>query len=151
MKKNFRMFFVLLLLGSTLASPAYSASNAYLIGKIAAQKGFPADKKFFGPGCFGRTDYAHNSTHKPFTVNATVVTECKGRIVHVEGTIVRANGFIFDIKSDSATGKDKVTINISLPCKWKPGQKPISYMVVSSHSATGYDPAFTGTQMNVKC
>ena len=115
-------------------------------------KGQLVKKISFGRGCDGHTDYPHESTHFPLTVNVEALTECPGQEVSITTTISRSRWWIFnEAKSVSAKGFQRVKVNVSLPCKWKIGQPPILYVVISHHSDSKGAQQNTETKARIKC
>lgn len=134
-------------LGST--SPLIVASNqrgsSNLVGSID-------EKISFGHGCDGRTDYPHESSHVLFTVNVEALTECPSQEVSITTTISRPAWWFFsESKSITSRGFERVKVNVSLPCKWKNGQRPITYVVTSHHSNSRGEQAITKTTARLKC
>jgi hypothetical protein len=118
-------------------------------GKLS---GTTSKKASFGISCDGRTDLPHISTHFPNSVNVTAVTECPNQEVYITTSISRHGWWIFpDSKSVSKKGFQKVTINVSLPCKWKRGDPPILCVVKSSHRDAAGASAPTGRSEKLYC
>ena len=67
-------------------------------------------------------------------------------------SLTRPGWFIFTesvTKSDSDFGK--VRISVSMPCKWKPGDQPIGYIVMSVHTSETGGKAITRVFRQLKC
>ena len=103
-------------------------------------------------GCEGRTDNPHISTHVPGTVNVSASTKCIGSQVTVETSLSRSGWFIFrDSVTKKVSGESQVSVNVSLPCRWKPGKAPIEYVVISNHWESGGASAITRSHGFIKC
>lgn len=102
--------------------------------------------------CSGRTDYPHKSKHKPGTVNVVAETVCPGQKVETRTTLTRPGWLIFtESVTQSKSGFGRVRLSVSMPCKWKPGQSPIGYIVMSVHSSANGASAITRVYKSVKC
>lgn len=102
--------------------------------------------------CSGRSDYPHLSTHAPGRVNVVAETVCPGQIVEVKTTLTRPGWFIFtESVTKTKSGFGKVKIFVSMLCKWKPGQPPIGYIVMSVHSNATGGRAITRVRRFLKC
>ena len=102
--------------------------------------------------CSGRTDYPHKSQHMPGRVNVVAETVCPGQKVQIRTTLTRPGWLIFTesvTKSKSDFGR--VRLSVSMPCKWKIGQPPIGYIVMSVHSSANGASAITRVFRSVKC
>ena len=102
--------------------------------------------------CSGRSDYPHKSTHAPGRVNAVAETVCPGQMVEVKTTLTRPGWFIFtESVTKTKSGFGKVKISVSMLCKWKPGEPPIGYIVMSVHSSATGERAITRVRRFLKC
>ena len=155
MKRGISVLLIFILISMPLARSAAIPQGSPLgqsqstTGKL---NGITSKKASFGINCDGRTDLPHVSTHYPNTVNVTAVTECPNQEVYVTTSISRHGWWIFpDTKSVSKKGFQKVTVNVSLPCKWKKGDPPILYVVKSSHRDAAGASAPTGRSEKLYC
>ena len=102
--------------------------------------------------CSGRSDYPHKSVHVPGRVNVVAETVCPGQMVEIKTTLTRPGWFIFtESVTQTKSGFAKVKISVSMPCKWKPGQPPIGYIVMSVHSSATGGRAITRVRRFLKC
>jgi len=102
--------------------------------------------------CSGRTDYPHKSKHNPGRVNVVAETVCPGQKVEIRTTLTRPGWLIFtETVTQSRSGFGRVRHSVSMPCKWKPGQSPIGYIVMSVHSSANGASAITRVYRSVKC
>ena len=102
--------------------------------------------------CSGRTDYPHKSKHKPGRVNVVAETVCPGQKVEIRTTLTRPGWLIFtETVTQSRSGFGRVRHSVSMPCKWKLGQSPIGYIVMSVHSSATGASAITRVYRSVKC
>jgi len=102
--------------------------------------------------CSGRTDYPHKSVHAPGRVNVVAETVCPGQMVEVKTTLTRPGWFIFtESVTNSKSGFGSVKVSVSMLCKWKPGQPPIGYIVMSVHSSATGGQAITRVRRFLKC
>ena len=102
--------------------------------------------------CSGRTDYPHKSKHQPGRVNVVAETVCPGQMVEIRTTLTRPGWLIFtESVTESKSGLGRVRLSVSMPCKWKPGQSPIGYIVMSVHSSANSGRAITRVYRSVKC
>jgi len=102
--------------------------------------------------CSGRTDYPHKSKHNPGRVNVVAETVCPEQKVEIRTTLTRPGWLIFtETVTQSRSGFGRVRHSVSMPCKWKPGQSPIGYIVMSVHSSANGASAITRVYRSVKC
>jgi len=119
---------------------------------VLVNRSFTNNKIYLPDDCSGRSDYPHLSTHKPGRVNVVAETVCPGQKVSIRKTMTRPGWFLFTesvTKSDSAFRK--VRISVSMPCKWKPGDQPIGYIVMSVHTSETGGSAITRAFRQLKC
>ena len=102
--------------------------------------------------CSGRSDYPHKSAHAPGRVNVVAETVCRGQMVEVVTTLTRPGWFIFtESVTRTKSGFGRAKISVSMLCKWKPGQPPIGYIVMSVHSSANGGRAITRVHRFLKC
>ena len=102
--------------------------------------------------CFGRTDFPHISTHVPLTVNVHAVTHCPGKKVTVRTVLLRHSWWIFnEVQRVEKSGFGDVEVNVSLPCKWKKGQRAIEYTAYSYHNDSVMEVAGTKVKKSINC
>ena len=119
---------------------------------VFVNRSFTDNKINLPDDCSGRSDYPHKSTHRPGRANVVAETICPGQKVSIRTTLTRPGWFIFTesvTKSDSSFGK--VRISVSMPCKWKPGDQPIGYIVMSVHTSETGGSAITRVFRQLKC
>ena len=119
---------------------------------LLVNRSFTQNKINLPDDCSGRSDYPHISTHRPGRVNVIAETICPGQKVSIRTTLTRPGWFIFTksvTQSNSRFGK--VRISVSMPCKWKPGDQPIGYIVMSVHTSETGGKAITRVFRQLKC
>ena len=115
-------------------------------------RSFTTNKVSLPDDCSGRSDYPHKSVHSPGRVNVVAETVCPGQMVEIKTTLTRPGWFIFtESVTNSKSGFGRVKISVSMPCKWKPGQLPIGYIVMSVHSSATGGRAITRVGKFLKC
>ena len=115
-------------------------------------RSFTSNQVSLPDDCSGRSDYPHLSTHAPGRVNVVAETVCPGQMVEVKTTLTRPGWFIFtESVTKTKSGFGKVKISVSMLCKWKPGQPPIGYIVMSVHSNATGGRAITRVRRFLKC
>jgi hypothetical protein len=132
-----------LALSASLSSePSKHLSSTLRIGK----------KIILGTECWGRTDYPHISTHVPRTVNVIAETACPGGSVSIRTTLWRAKWMFFrESISITKTDLNSVRVNVALNCKWKVGDPPIEYFVVSVHQDNTGASGVTNLKRSLRC
>lgn len=112
----------------------------------------PGKRVIFAPGCYGRTDKPHISTHVPGTVNVVSTTFCPGEMVEVTTQLWRDHWIFFKTKKKiTKRGFGSVTVNVALPCIWKPGHPKILYYVLSDHSDDHGNRGGTDWKVSLDC
>ena len=154
MKKNFVLICLLQVLISTLITPNVSAEIVRV--PYGVDSNGIGNRTFeeanLGNGCGGRSDYPHISAHVPNTVNVTASTTCEGVQVSIETTLSRKGWFIFrESVTKKSSGFSKVSVNVSLPCKWRVGNPPIEYIVSSFHKEARGATATTAEHRFIRC
>ena len=115
-------------------------------------RSFTSNKVSLPDDCSGRSDYPHRSVHAPGRVNVIAGTVCPGQMVQVKTTLTRPGWFIFtESVTKAKSGFGKVEISVSMICKWRPGQPPIGYIVMSVHSSETGGQAITRVRRFLKC
>jgi len=119
---------------------------------VLVNRSFTQNKINLPDDCSGRSDYPHVSTHKPGRANVIAETVCPGQNVSIRTTLTRPGWFIFtESVTKSHSGFGKVRISVSMPCKWKPGEQPIGYIVMSVHTSETGGSAVTRVFRQLKC
>ena len=125
MKRGFSIILILVLASTPITRSSaipQGASLSQAHSRTQKLSGATSEKVSFGINCDGRTDLPHISTHFPNTVNVTAITECPNQEVYITTAISRHGWWIFpETKSVSKKGFQKVSVNVSMPCKWKRG------------------------------
>lgn len=132
-------------LNPALADPPVDAPSTGVIAN-------PQEKTNLGGDCRGFSDLPHISHHVPGTMNVQVRTICKGMTVSANGILTRISiSNSPQIVTRSSSERNNVTINLSMPCVWKPGQPDILYLVSGVHTAGDRLPQFTRNFKRLKC
>ena len=85
-------------------------------------------------------------------MNVVAETVCPGQKVQIRTTLTRPGWLIFtESVTKSKSGFGRVRLSVSMPCKWKIGQPPIGYIVMSVHSSANGASAITRVFRSVKC
>ena len=155
MKRGISILLILIALSMLVARSSaipQGASLSQAQSRTQKLSGATSEKTSFGINCDGRTDLPHISTHFPNTVNVTAITECPNQEVYITTAISRHGWWIFpETKSVSKKGFQKVSVNVSLPCKWKRGDPSILYVVKSSHRDAAGASVPTGRSEKLNC
>jgi hypothetical protein len=135
-----------LLISHSLISPSPSP-----VGSTENVVRVKSEKIKLDPGCTGRTDWPHISKHVPGTVNVTSQILCKGHFVILKVTLIRINLSGALTKVANSSGRDKVTLNVSIPCTWRKGDKPFWYVVLANYSVDNGAHNYAQLQSEIKC
>jgi hypothetical protein len=141
-----------LIMATGIGSQSASISDHSPKLNVFVDRSFTDNKVNLPDDCSGRSDYPHKSRHQPGRVNVIAETICPGQKVSIRSTLTRPGWFIFtESVTQSKSDFGKVRVSVSMPCKWKPGDPPIGYIVMSVHTSETGGSAITRIFKRLKC
>ena len=150
MKRN---IYILYLLFFTLTIPATSANSSeptYTIENANSQ--LKSWDIFLSQECKGRVDFPHISRHIKGTVNIILSLNCPKEFASITGVFFRDPVKVpADMNFGHVSGRDKVKMNLMVPCKSNYGISTHNYFVTATFLATRHLPVMKTYSWPVPC
>ena len=150
MKRNLYLILTLII---TLVTPLNSANSSEPTYKIEnASNQLKSWDIVLSQECKGRVDYPHISRHIKGTVNIILSINCPKEFTSITGVFFRDPVKVpADMKFGHVSGRDKVKMNLAVPCKSNYGIATHNYFVTATFLATKHLPVMKTFSWPVPC
>lgn len=149
--KRFTLIISVLFFISSLSILSASAADSDLVIEQAAN-GLKSWDIFLSGKCKGRVDYPHISRHVKGTVNIALSIDCLGEFTSITGIFFRNPiKSASDARVGHVSGKDKIKMNLAIPCISNEGLSVHSYFVTATFIATRHFPVVKTYSWPVPC
>jgi len=107
---------------------------------------------FLSGTCKGRIDYPHISSHIKGTVNLVLSINCPKEFSSITGIFYRSPiKSPADVRIGHKSGKNKIKMNLAIPCVTNEGLSVHSYSVTATFIATRHFPVSKQFSWPVAC
>lgn len=150
MKRIFFFISVLLLSSAYLLSPVQATDSNVVIDQ--ASNKLKSWDIFLSGRCKGRVDYPHISSHVKGTVNVILGIDCPGEFTSINAIFYRSPiKTPADVMIGHKSGRNKIAMNVAVPCLTNEGLSVHSYFVTATFVATRHMPVIKTFSWPVSC
>ena len=150
MKRNIYILFSLIVALSIPITTANSSEPTYTIQNANSQ--LKSWDIVLSQECKGRVDYPHISRHIKGSVNIILSFNCPKEFASITGVFFRDPVKVpADLKFGHVSGRDKVKMNLAVPCKSNYGISTNNYFVTATFLATKHLPVIKTFSWPVPC
>lgn len=150
MKRNIYILFSLIVALSIPITTANSSEPTYTIQNANSQ--LKSWDIVLSQECKGRVDYPHISRHIKGSVNIILSLNCPKEFASITGVFFRDPVKVLaDLKFGHVSGRDKVKMNLAVPCKSNYGISTNNYFVTATFLATKHLPVIKTFSWPVPC
>jgi hypothetical protein len=150
MKRNIYILFSLIVALSIPITTANSSEPTYTIQNANSQ--LKSWDIVLSQECKGRVDYPHISRHIKGSVNIILSLNCPKEFASITGVFFRDPVKVpADLKFGHVSGRDKVKMNLAVPCKSNYGISTNNYFVTATFLATKHLPVIKTFSWPVPC
>lgn len=150
MKLKIAMIISILILGVYPIDKAVAGESNVTISQVSSP--LKSWEISISGNCKGRVDQPHISKHVKGTVNITLNLDCPNQFVSMTGILYRYPIKVpADIKFGHLSGRDKLKMNLAIPCKTNQGVSVNTYYLTGMFLATSHLPVSKTFSWPVPC
>lgn len=150
MKRIIILSSLILLSSTSLVFPAQATDSSVVIEQASNQ--LKSWDIFLSGRCKGRVDYPHISSHVKGTVNVILGIDCPGEFTSINAIFYRSPiKTAADVMVGHKSGRNKIAMNVAVPCLSNEGLSVHSYFITATFVATRHIPVIKTFSWPVSC